>query len=213
MRPHEFAKRIGVNVQTLRRWDSSGRLVAKRTPSNHRYYTEEDVLSYYGEKAKIKRKVVVYCRVSSQKQKSDLRNQREAMERFCIAKGLEVDEWVDEIGGGLNFKRRQFLRLVQSAITGEVEAIVVAHKDRLCRFAFDLVEGLTSSAHCEIIVANQESLSPQQELVEDLMTIIHCFSCRLYGSRTYANKKTREIAGKLDNPMQGELNLSRKVQC
>lgn len=108
------------------------------------------------------------------------------MEQFCLARGLDVDEYVLEIGGGMNFKRRRFLALVIEAIDGRIDTIVVAHKDRLCRFAFDLVETLVNRSGTKIIFANQPTLSPHQELVEDLLAIVHGFSCRLYGSRTYA---------------------------
>ena len=214
MKPQDFAKRLGVSTQTLRRWDKSGKLVAKRTPSNHRYYTDDDLLVAKGlKKAQSKRQTVVYCRVSSQKQKSELANQRKAMETFCLGQGLAVDKWIEEIGGGLNFKRRSFLKMLHSAMAGDIETIVVAHKDRLCRFAFDLIEGLLEPVGCKIVVANQASLSPQQELVEDLMAIIHCFSCRLYGSRSYAKDKVKEIAKNLDIPIQDGLILDKKLQC
>lgn len=214
MKPHEFAKKLDINVETLRRWDRSGKLKAKRTPSNHRYYTEDDLLVAQGIKKKaVKRKTIVYCRVSSKKQTGELTNQRKAMEQFCLARGLSVDEWVEEVGGGLNFKRRSFLRILNLALAGEVETIVIAHKDRLCRFAFDLIESLLEPQGCQIIVANQKSASPQQELVEDLMAVVHCFSCRLYGSRTYAKQKCKGIAKNLDIPIQGELILDKKLQC
>lgn len=100
---------------------------------------------------------------------------------------------IKEIGGGLNFKRKKFLKIMRQIRLGEVKILVVAHKDRLSRFAFDFIEEFASWYGCEIIVANQESLSPQQEMVEDLMAIIHCFSCRLYGLRSY-KKKIKEIA-------------------
>ena len=190
MRPHQFAKKLGVTVKTLQRWDKSGKLKAKRTPSNHRYYTEDDLAVALGIKYNpAKRKNVIYCRVSSPKQKTELENQRLAMEKFCLGQGLVVDQVITEIGGGLNFKRREFLKLIYSSLDGEVETIVIAHKDRLCRFAFDLIESLVSRSGCNIIVANQVSLSPHQELTEDLLGIIHCFSCRLYGSRSNAKDK------------------------
>lgn len=214
MRPHEFAERLGITVKTLHRWDAAGKLKAKRTPSNHRYYTEDDLAVARGLQARpSQRQVIVYCRVSSAKQKAELDNQQKALERFCLARGLCVNEYIVEIGGGLNFKRRQFLRLVVDAIEGRVETIVIAHKDRLCRFAFDLVETLVNRAGCEIIVANQEHLSPQQELVEDMLAIIHCFSCRIYGSRSYAKEKTKALSTILDIPEQAKLTLSKIIQC
>ena len=81
--PSQFAKRLGVSIKTLRRWDASGKLIAKRRPSGHRYYDESDVRKYLGIKD-IDRKVVVYCRVSSSGQKDDLQSQIKAMELFLF---------------------------------------------------------------------------------------------------------------------------------
>lgn len=214
MRPHEFAEQIGVSVETLRRWDRTGKLKAKRTPSNHRYYTEEDLLQARGLKPIAEERLVkVYCRVSSAKQKNELANQKLSMEQFCLARGYAVDEWVEEIGGGLNFKRKKFLNLIEEAISGKIETIVIAHKDRLCRFAFDLIEQLLKKRGCQIVVANAESMSPQQELVEDLMAVVHCFSCRLYGSRSYRKEKEKAIRDILNIPSETMLKLQNKIQC
>lgn len=215
MRPHEFAEKLGVSVKTLQRWDKSGRLPAKRTPSNHRYYTTEDIAVAQGLKSEPEaRKNIIYCRVSSPKQKNELENQRIAMEAFFLAQGLVIDEIVCEIGGGLNFNRRQFLRIIFEALDGKVAIIGVAHKDRLCRFAFELIDNLVTRNGCKIIVANQVSFSPQQELVEDLLAIVHCFSCRLYGSRSYTSKeKLKAFAELLDIPRQNLLNLRKDIQC
>ncbi|MDJ0692065.1 MAG: IS607 family transposase [Xenococcaceae cyanobacterium MO_188.B32] len=213
MRPGEFAKRVGVSVKTLHRWDETGKLPAKRTPSGHRYYLESDLAIALGKEiSKPKRKIVVYTRVSSSAPKSELQNQILAMEQFCLGKGLVVDEWISEIGGGLNFKRRKFLKLISSILSGEVETLIVAHKDRLCRFAYDFVEYLASENDCKILVVNQPSSSPQQELVEDLLSIVHCFSCRLYGQRNDTKHLTKDIRKNLDIDTQN-LTKYQKVQC
>lgn len=214
-KPHEFAKKLGVSVKTLQRWDASGKLPAKRTVSNYRYYNDDDLRIAKGlQPLESNKKVVVYCRVSSNNQKPELLNQVAAMEIFCGAKGLAIDELVKEIGGGLNFKRKKFLAVIFSILKGEVKTLVVAHKDRLCRFAFDFIEELAKSYGCEIIVANQENLSPQQELVEDLMAIIHCFSCRLYGLRSYSTDLKNKLKQTIDNPRQEVLVLEGKeTQC
>ncbi|KJJ85303.1 transposon resolvase [Candidatus Omnitrophus magneticus] len=183
-RVNEFAKRIGKTTKTLRRWDETGKLNAKRQISGHRYYDESDVRKALGIK-EVDRKTVVYCRVSSPGQKDDLQSQLVAMEQYCIANGIAVDEWITEIGGGMNFKRKKFLSIVSRVQTGEISRLFVAHKDRLMRFGFDLFEEIAGNNGCEVTVVNQESLSPQQEVVEDLMAIIHTFSYRLYGLRKY----------------------------
>ncbi len=135
-RPDEFADKIGVSTKTLRRWDASGKLIAKRTASNHRYYDETYIRQLYNIKEEEK-KTIVYCRVSSAGQKNDLKSQRQAIERFCLSTGIIVDDWVQEIGGGMNFKRQKFLSLMSSIQAGEVGKLLIAHKDRLCRFGFD----------------------------------------------------------------------------
>jgi putative resolvase len=214
MRPHEFAEIAEVTVKTLHRWDKSGKLPAKRTPSNQRFYTLDDLAVAKGlQKTQSDRKNIIYCRVSSAKQKAELENQRTAMEAFFLAKGIVIDEVICEIGGGLNFKRRDFLRMLFDAIDGKVGLIGVAHKDRLCRFAFELIETLLSRNGCQLIVANQVSLSPTQELVEDMLAIVHCFSCRIYGSRTYGNKKTKAFAELMDIPGQSMLGLRKEIDC
>ena len=213
MRPGEFAKKVGVSVKTLHRWDETGKLPAKRTPSGHRYYLESDLAIALGkETTKPSRKIVVYTRVSSSAQKPELQNQVLAMEQFCLAQGLVVNEWISEVGGGLNFKRRKFLKLISSILSGEVEKLIVAHKDRLCRFAYDFVEYLATENDCSIIVVNQPSSSPQQELVEDLLSIVHCFSCRLYGQRNYQKNLTKDLKKNLDINTQS-ITKYQKIQC
>jgi predicted site-specific integrase-resolvase len=191
-RPNEFAKRIGKSTKTLRRWDESGVLTAKRHPSGHRYYDESDVRKVFGEPPK-QRKVVVYCRVSSSNQKDDLQHQIEAMEKFCINGAIAVDEWVTEIGGGMNFKRKLFLKLMDDIQQGKVSKLLIAHKDRLCRFGFDFFERMAKEYGTEMIIVNQESLSPEKEMVEDLLAIIHTFSCRLYGLRRYSKILKKDL--------------------
>jgi len=214
-KPKEFAEKLGISVKTLQRWDVSGKLPAKRTLSGHRFYTDEDLKISQGLKpTESSRKVVVYCRVSSNAQKPELSNQIKAMETFCLNRGIAVNDWVSEIGGGLNFRRKKFLSVMFSMLKGEISTLIVAHKDRLCRFAFEFIQELADSVKCEIIVVNQESLSPQQELVEDLMAIVHCFSCRLYGLRNYSKEIRENLKKAIDNPSQVMSELDKeKIQC
>jgi len=181
----EFAQRIGVSVKTLQRWDRDGRLRPSRTPTNRRVYTDEHLYQALPGRRVADRGTVVYMRVSNQAQKPDLANQRTVLEQFCAARGLTGTQWISEIGGGLNFKRPKFLALVDRIVTNQVATLVIAHKDRLVRFGFDLLSHLCRTHGCELLVLNTETLSPEQEMVQDLMTITHCFSARLYGLRNY----------------------------
>ena len=189
----EAARKLNRSVKTLQRWDRTEVLSAKRTPTGRRYYEMQQLNEWLGIKdAARKRHYVAYCRVSSQAQKPDLRNQREVTTQFCVARGIADVEYIEEIGGGLNFKRPKFTTLVDRICAGEIATLIVAHKDRLARFGFDLLRHLCESHACELLVINDEKLSPEREMVEDLMTIVHCFSSRLYGLRNY--KKALKLA-------------------
>ena len=191
----EFADKIGRSSSTVRRWEAEGRIEAKRSLGGQRYFDDSDVRKALRINVPdIDRKTVVYCRVSSTGQKDDLKSQQWSMEQFCIARGVSVDEWITEVGGGMNFNRKKFLGIVDRISDGDVERLIVAHKDRLTRFGFDLIEHIARRNDCEVIVANAETLSPQQELVEDLLAIIHTFSCRLYGLRRYAKAIRKDAA-------------------
>lgn len=182
----EFAKLAGLSVKTLQRWDREDKLKpVARTPGNRRLYSQEQLNKLLNRVPKRERVVVAYLRVSSQAQKPDLANQKTALEQFCIAKGIATDEWLSEIGGGLNFKRPKFTELIDRIIRGEISMLVIAHKDRLARFGYELLVHLCRTHDCQLVVLNTESLSPEQEMVQDLMTILHCFSSRLYGLRNY----------------------------
>jgi predicted site-specific integrase-resolvase len=198
-----FAKHIGVSVKTLQRWDREGKLPAKRTVSGRRYYSEEDLaVALNLEAVPIARRSVAYCRVSSPAQRPDLANQRAALEGYAQERQIGIDEWIIEIGGGLNFERKRFLKLVDAIVAGEIKRVVIAHQDRLVRFGFALLKHICEQKQTELVVMNTETLSPEQELVQDLITITHCFSSRLYGLRNYrkALEKALEDENRAQDP-------------
>jgi putative resolvase len=193
--PREFAKLVRRSVLTLQRWDRKKALVAHRTASNRRYYTHDQYLEYIGQRP-AEKVVVSYVRVSSAGQKKDLLAQRKAVERFCIASGRARSETLEDIGSGLNYKRRNFVKLMEMVERGQVSEVVVAHKDRLVRFGFEWFEKFAKDHGCKITVMNAESMSPEEEMTKDLLSIVHCFSSRLYGLRRYKNTIKRQIAEK-----------------
>jgi len=197
-RLNEFAKLIGKSVQTLQRWDRENILKACRSNTNRRYYTHEQYLEYIGQKATSEKKNIVYYRVSSSGQKTDLINQKNAIEQFCIANGIQVSEWLFDIGSGLNYARKNFLLLMEMVEKGEVAQIIIAHKDRFVRFGFEWFEWFCKNHGTKILVMNAESLSPEEEMTKDLLSIIHCFSSRLYDLRKY-KKKIKELMHEKDN--------------
>lgn len=181
------AEYLGRNVKTLQRWDRNGVLVpASRTQTGRRAYTVEQLDAFLGrQKKREPLRIVAYCRVSSAAQRPDLKNQRRVLEDFCAARGLADVEWIEEVGGGLNFERKRFLEIMDAVGRGDIKMLVVAHKDRLVRFGYPWFVRFCQRNGCEILVLNNESLSPEQEMVQDLMTVVHCFSSRLYGLRNY----------------------------
>src|SRR4030088_1879057 len=115
------------------------------------------------------------------------------MERFCLARGLRVDEWLTEIGGGMDLSRRTFVAVMDAIERGEIATLVVAHQDRVARFGVDYLEHGATKNDCDLVVANQQSLSPDQELVHDLVAVVHTFSGRLAESRRYENPHKDEL--------------------
>jgi putative resolvase len=195
--PREFGALIGRTTCTLQRWDRAGILKARRTLTDRRYYTHQQYLEIIGQKSQ-ERKSVTYCRVSSSAQKKDLVSQKNAVENFCINSGKAVDEKLEDIGSGLNYKRKSFLHLMEMVEQSRVSEIVIAHKDRLVRFGFEWFEKFCYNHGTKIVVMNAESLSPEEEMTKDLLSIIHCFSSRLYGLRKY-KKKIIEMSKEHEN--------------
>jgi putative resolvase len=176
--PSETASHFGVCLHTLRRWEKSGIIKAIRTPSGQRRY---DITSYQGlQTRRTERATITYARVSSRGQKADLDRQ------ISVLKSLYPDsELITDIASGLNFKRTGLRTLLGRVRQGDVGLVVVAHKDRLARFGFDLIKWLCELDGAELLVLNQDNLSPEREMVEDILAIVHVFSCRLYGLRKY----------------------------
>jgi putative resolvase len=195
--PREFGLLVGKTTKTLQRWDRQGVLKAHRSITHRRYYTHDQYVLVTGQKS-TKRRLVTYCRVSSAGQKKDLISQKNAVESFCFSAGKVIDEKLEDIGSGLNYKRKQFVLLMEMVERGEVSEIVIAHKDRLVRFGFEWFEKFCNDHGVSILVMNGESLSPEQEMTKDLLSIIHCFSSRLYGLRKY-KKKIIEMAKDNEN--------------
>jgi predicted site-specific integrase-resolvase len=177
----KVSKQLGVSLSSLRNWEAQGKIQAIRTCGGHKKYNLADFL----EKAKNNpetsntRYDVVYCRVSSTKQSDDLERQVEHMR--AQFPGHRV---ITDVGSGINFKRKGLRTLLGEAQRGRVRQVVVAHRDRLCRFAFDLVEWILTQGAATLLVQNGKQ-DLQHEFSEDLMAIVHVFSCRFNGLRRY----------------------------
>ena len=194
----EFAEKVGVSISTLQRWDRTDVLKSRRTPTNQRYYTDEDLNKVLNleDDTKSKRKNVGYCRVSTQGQKKSLENQKEFVSVYSLSHGVILDEIYTDIGSGLNYKRKNWNKLLEEVANNEIDKIYVTYKDRFVRFGYEWFEDFCSFHGTEIIVLNQKQTSPEEELTEDLLSILHLFSARnndLKKYKTEINKELKEI--------------------
>lgn len=201
-KPKDFAELLGVSVKTLQRWDRDGILKANRTPTDRRYYTYDQYLQFKGIQTENDiRDIVIYARVSTRNQKDDLQNQVEFLKQFCNAKGIIVNQCIEDFGSGLNYNRKKWNKLLDEVMENKIKTIVISNKDRFIRFGYDWFEKFCEKFNTKIIIVNNETLSPNEELVQDIISILHVFSCRLYGLRKYKNqiRDDEEIAKELQN--------------
>ena len=193
----EFAKLLNVTVKTLQNWDKQGTLKAYRTPTNQRFYTEEQLnqilnLSNTNQDEKQGLKIG-YCRVSTHNQRNSLEHQEEYLRSYTNAKGVILDEVFTDIGSGINYNRKNFNRILELVEDGEVAEIYVTYKDRFVRFGFDWFNTFCEKHGAKIIILNQPSTSPEQELAEDLLNIVTVFSARSHELRTYKKQLEQNL--------------------
>ena len=193
----EFAKLLNVTVKTLQNWDKQGTLKAYRTPTNQRIYTEEQlnqVLGLSNERQEEKLGLKIgYCRVSTHNQKSSLQNQEEFLRNYTNAKGVILDEVLSDIGSGINYNRKNFNKILELVEAEEISEIYITYKDRFVRFGFDWFDTFCEKHGAKIIILNQPSTSPEQELTEDLLNIVTVFSVRSYGLKTYKKQLEQNL--------------------
>ena len=190
----EFSKILGVTAQTLRNWDTNGKLHPHHTSSNgYRYYSHEQLNQVLNIKPNIDKMVIGYCRVSSNKQQDDLERQIENMKLYLNAQGKPY-KIISDIGSGINYKNKGLQDLIKRISQNQVEKVVVMNKDRLTRFGFELIEYVASLHHCDIEVVDNTEKIEKEELVEDLVQMITEFSCK--SQRKHVNK-TKQLVKSL----------------
>jgi predicted site-specific integrase-resolvase len=201
----EFSTLIGKTPQTLRDWHKKGSFVPQHiTDGGTRYYSQEQLNHFLGIKGietKTK-KVIGYCRVSSNKQKDDLVRQVENVKTYMIAKGYSFDI-ITDIGSGINYNKKGLNQLIDMITNSEVEKIVILYKDILLRFGFEIIENLCNKYETTIEIIDNTEKTEEQELVEDLIQIATVFSCRLQGKRANKAKKMIKELLEYDNGEEG----------
>lgn len=180
MKLSKWAKQQGVCYMTAWRWFRQGIMPvnAIQLPTGTIIVPEENKNS-----SPFVKRNVVYSRVSSPTKKNDLQRQIQRCCNFAAAKGISIDKIYKEIASGMNDKRRELFKMLESNPT----TIIVENKDRLTRFGFNYLEYLLKKQGCEIIVMNKD-LENESDLTKDLISVVTSFCCRLYGLRRGKNK-------------------------
>jgi len=177
------AEHFGVCAKTIRRWCDAGNISFIRTNTNHRRIFIEN---HDRHKTKI-----IYARVSSAKQRPHLKNQIEALQ-----KKYPKHTVISDIGSGINFKRKGFNSILDLLFKNSIEEVVVTSSDRFCRFGFEMFQNIFKRFGAKLVTVTSLSCqTPQEELAEDLFSIITVFTARHHGSRRYkSHKKNKNLS-------------------
>ena len=191
------AEFTGLDVQTLRKFADTKKIKCYRTPSGQRRFDRHsleamcDLAPLGKEGPEGEKHNFLYARVSSKKQLDDLSRQVE-----FIRSGdprYATFEVVSDVASGINFKRKGLSTILDACVQGTVGEVVVAHRDRLSRFGFDLIDSVVNKAGGKITVLDDhKNKSTEQELSEDLLSIVHIYCCRQMGKRSYIRRRKRD---------------------
>ena len=180
------AKYYDVHPSTLRRWDSQGKIKTIRTSNQRRYFIPYDKDISNSDIPANEKQKNCYCRVSSNNQKNDLQRQIQYMQSkfpdYII---------IQDVASGINWKRKGLKTILELAMSGKLKELVVAHRDRLCRFGFELVQWILETNGCKLVVLDETIQTQEEELTNDLLSIIHIFNCRQMGMRRYKTKEKK----------------------
>ena len=190
MKANQVRKILNISVPTLYNYLKLGYIKATKSPSGVWNYDEESVYAFIGlKKKKSNTKTISYSRVSTQSQKEQLKEQTQRIYDSCISKGIQLDEQIEDIKSGMDYNRKGFQNLIQQVIEGKVKLVVLENRDRLVRFGFDILENIFKYFGTSILVLNDtiSNKSYEQELTEDLISVIHYFTMKLYSHQHKLN--------------------------
>jgi putative resolvase len=196
----EAVKFSALHPQTIRKYADKGVLKCFKTPTGQRKIDKEDLqrlCSYSAPVIKIppikrkEKKNYIYSRVSSKKQLDDLSRQTVFIQSYKPEYASYIS--ITDVASGINFKRKGLQTILDSCLQGTVGELVISHRDRLCRFGFELLQYIVEKNGGNIIVIDDERhKSSEQELAEDLLSIVHIYSCRQMGKRSYNNSRNNK---------------------
>lgn len=183
---------LGLGYKTLRNYAEEGRIQAYKTPYGQWMFSKiscQELAGISTSPSLQSKENFIYCRVSSKKQNDDLQRQISDLSNKYPSYNV-----ISDIASGINFKRKGLKTLLESCMQRNIGKVVVAHRDRLCRFGFELIEQVVQLGGGQIIVDDNadDHKSSEQELAEDLLSIVHIYSCRQMGKRRYAAIKNNE---------------------
>lgn len=191
----EAGRWLAVSPVTLRQWARTGKIKAVRTPGGRFRYPLSEIRKIRGDSEERKpRRAILYARVSSADQRHDLEEQVSFLVQKAREMDLEVIGSFQDIASGLNESRRGFMKVIEVAIKGEADLILVTYQDRLTRFGFKILQRLLAGHGVEVRpLLNTLDKDAKQELIEDLMSIITSFAGRVYGFRSHKIKRAKEV--------------------
>lgn len=192
MKSSKVLKLLNVTRPTLCRYVKTGLLKVKPLPNGYYDYDDESVYKLLDKD--LVRQSVIYCRVSTQKQKNDLINQRECIEKYCSENGIKISDVYSDIGSGINFDRKEFRRLINDIVNHKISKVYITYKDRLSRISFDMFKQLFDNFNCEIVVLNdiEDTKLTEKEIFNEIISLIHCFAMKVYNSRRQKKLKLIE---------------------
>jgi excisionase family DNA binding protein len=199
----EASKITGLSIQTIRKLGDKKEIKCFKTPSGHRRFNKQDLEKFCDsntineEKSENTQVNYIYTRVSSKKQLDDLSRQIKYIQQQKPEYSSYIS--ISDIASGINFKRKGLQTILDSCIQGIIGEVIVAHRDRLSRFGFDLIKLIIEKAGGTItVIDDTQHKSTEQELAEDLLSIIHIYSCRQMGKKSYKTKQCKGSENKND---------------
>lgn len=192
---NEILEMFNIHRQTLFQWRKKGLISYQIIGKRKFIYKKEDVEKILGITNNQKKKNVIYCRVSNQKQKNDLIKQKQILSDYCNSNGFIIDTIYSEIASGMNENRSEFNKMITSVLNNEISNIFITYKDRFTRFGFDYFQNICKQFDCNIVVLNNkiDEENFEKELTDDIISVIHHFSMKLYSKRRKKLKKLQEL--------------------